>query len=65
MLLQARRLHARSPQHAAGGTPFQRCLQDAARRESPPPQAELFWPDDGKWYLIEIQGIDPALRKAK
>lgn len=28
-------------------------------------QAELFWPDDGKWYLIEIQEINPGSRKAK
>lgn len=27
-------------------------------------QAELFWPDDGKWYLIEIQAVEPASRKA-
>ncbi len=28
-------------------------------------QAELFWPDDGKWYLVYIQELDLELRKAK
>ena len=28
-------------------------------------QAELFWPDDGKWYLVAIQSLDLRTSKAK
>jgi hypothetical protein len=28
-------------------------------------QAELFWPDDGKWYLIQFNQVDMAARKAE
>jgi hypothetical protein len=28
-------------------------------------QAELFWPDDNKWYLIQVQSVNPKLRTAK
>lgn len=28
-------------------------------------QAELFWPDDKLWYLVEIQGINMKTRAAK
>lgn len=27
--------------------------------------AELYWPDDGKWYLVEIQAIDLDTKMAK
>ena len=27
--------------------------------------AELFWPDDSSWYLIEIQGVDTEAKKAR
>ena len=26
--------------------------------------AELYWPDDNLWYLIQIQGLNPANRMA-
>lgn len=26
---------------------------------------ELFWPDDGTWYLMQIQTYDPETRQAK
>jgi hypothetical protein len=28
-------------------------------------QAELYWPDDGKWYLVAIQALDLRTSKAK
>ena len=28
-------------------------------------QAELYWPDDGKWYLVAIQALDLRTTKAK
>lgn len=28
-------------------------------------KAELYWPDDGKWYLVEIQSIDMDTKMAK
>jgi hypothetical protein len=28
-------------------------------------QAELYWPDDGKWYLVAIQSLDLRTSKAK
>ncbi|KAJ9527109.1 hypothetical protein QJQ45_025195 [Haematococcus lacustris] len=28
-------------------------------------QAELFWPDDAKWYLVEIQSVNLKTRQAK
>lgn len=28
-------------------------------------KAELYWPDDGKWYLVEIQAIDFDTNMAK
>ncbi|KAL6784714.1 hypothetical protein ACKKBF_B02920 [Auxenochlorella protothecoides x Auxenochlorella symbiontica] len=28
-------------------------------------QAELYWPDDGKWYLVEIHSVDPDTMEAK
>uniref|UniRef100_A0A7S3VHA8 Alfin N-terminal domain-containing protein n=2 Tax=Dunaliella tertiolecta TaxID=3047 RepID=A0A7S3VHA8_DUNTE len=28
-------------------------------------QAELFWPDDHKWYLVEIQAVNPKAKQAK
>lgn len=28
-------------------------------------RAELFWPDDRKWYLVEIQAIDMETKMAK
>ena len=28
-------------------------------------QAELYWPDDGKWYLVAIQSLDTRTGKAK
>ena len=27
-------------------------------------QAELYWPDDGKWYLCAIQALDMSTRQA-
>lgn len=27
-------------------------------------QAELFWPDDGKWYLVQIHALDLTTRQA-
>jgi len=27
-------------------------------------QAELYWPDDGKWYLVFIQSLDMITRQA-
>lgn len=29
------------------------------------PQAQMFWPDDKKWYLIQIDSVDPRTRKAQ
>ncbi|KAK2079964.1 hypothetical protein QBZ16_002359 [Prototheca wickerhamii] len=28
-------------------------------------QAELFWPDDGKWYLVEVHQVDSETLEAK
>lgn len=28
-------------------------------------QAELLWPDDGKWYLVQIQEVDLETKRAK
>lgn len=28
-------------------------------------QAELYWPDDGKWYLVAIQSLDLRTSRAK
>lgn len=28
-------------------------------------QAELLWPDDGKWYLVQIQEVDFESKRAK
>lgn len=28
-------------------------------------QAELFWPDDGKWYLVEVNQLDPDTLECK
>ncbi len=27
--------------------------------------AQLYWPDDRKWYLVEIQSVDVKRRRAK
>lgn len=27
-------------------------------------QAEMFWPDDAKWYLVQFQHVDPVTREA-
>ena len=27
--------------------------------------AQMFWPDDKKWYLIQIDSVDPRTRKAQ
>ncbi len=26
---------------------------------------QMFWPDDKKWYLIQIDSVDPRSRKAQ
>jgi hypothetical protein len=26
---------------------------------------QLYWPDDKKWYLIEVQSVNPKARTAK
>lgn len=28
-------------------------------------QAELYWPDDKKWYLIQVQSVNPKARTAR
>jgi hypothetical protein len=28
-------------------------------------RAELFWPDDNLWYLIEVTGVDVAAARAE
>ena len=28
-------------------------------------KAELYWPDDNLWYLIQIQGVDVTTRRAQ
>lgn len=27
--------------------------------------SQLFWPDDNKWYLIQVQSVNPKARTAK
>ena len=28
-------------------------------------RVQMFWPDDKKWYLIQIDSVDPRSRKAQ
>ena len=32
---------------------------------TPAPIVQMFWPDDKKWYLIQIDSVDPRSRKAQ
>ncbi len=29
------------------------------------PPSQLYWPDDKKWYLIQVQSVNPKARTAK
>ncbi len=49
------------------------CQQSACSRQGPPGHewflrvhaSQLYWPDDQKWYLVEIQSVNVKARRAK
>lgn len=56
------------PQYVASDTPLPTgkvLTLDDVRPALIGRQAELYWPDDGKWYLVYIQELDLTTRKAK
>ncbi|KXZ53771.1 hypothetical protein GPECTOR_6g689 [Gonium pectorale] len=52
------------PQAATGGVVRYLCAEDI-REDLVGRHAELFWPDDNLWYLIEIQEVMVATREAR
>ncbi|GLC34228.1 hypothetical protein PLESTM_000172000 [Pleodorina starrii] len=52
------------PQAATGGLVRYLCPEDI-REDLVGRHAELFWPDDNLWYLIEIQEVNVATREAR
>ncbi|EFJ41980.1 hypothetical protein VOLCADRAFT_107495 [Volvox carteri f. nagariensis] len=52
------------PQAATGGLVRYLCPEDI-REDLVGRHAELFWPDDNLWYLIEIQEVNVTTREAR
>ncbi|GIL85117.1 hypothetical protein Vretifemale_13747 [Volvox reticuliferus] len=52
------------PQAATGGLVRYLCPEDI-REDLVGRHAELFWPDDNLWYLIEIQEVNVATREGR
>lgn len=52
------------PQAATGGLVRYLCDHDI-KEDLVGRHAELFWPDDNLWYLIEIQEVSPATKEAR